>query len=91
MVHCAGGFVLCHRLRVIYSYAAVPDTLKKSILQQLHSHLGVHKILAKTKESFYWPGYELNVTNWVHEAQSARKETSHIQHSKLHLPFKKLS
>ena len=44
------------------------DTLKEEVLQQLHNesgYLGVHKTLAKTKERFYWPGYETDVSNWA--------------------------
>ena len=54
----------------------IPDTLKKSVLQQLHNqsgHLGVHKTLVKIKERFYWPGYETDVTNWVHECSECQK------------------
>lgn len=47
----------------------VPHCLQEEILHDLHGgvmggHLGAEKSLAKLKERFYWPGMQLDVTNW---------------------------
>lgn len=46
----------------------VPTSMRDNVMVQLHNqagHLGMHKTLEKVKEWFYWPGYELDVENWV--------------------------
>eukprot|EP00731_Ephydatia_muelleri_P019398 Em0012g223a len=46
------------------------------ILEKLHSesgHLGVQRTTEKVKERFYWPGYKMDIQNWVQECQQCQK------------------
>ena len=36
-------------------------------------HLGVQRTTEKVKERFYWPGYEMDIQNWVQECQQCQK------------------
>ena len=52
----------------------VPLSMRHTILQQLHDsggHFGVAKTLNKVKERFYWPGYEVDVEQWVSHIRGA--------------------
>ena len=63
--------VLCRMFRSSSSspgnlQVAIPDTLKSTVLQQLHNqsgHLGSRKTLQKIQERYYWPGYESDTKN----------------------------
>lgn len=98
--------VLCRMFRSSSSspgnlQVVVPDTLKSTVLQQLHNqsgHLGSRKTLQKIQERYYWPGYESDTNIWVkecrecqwrnppHVTQQAPLESIVSQH-----PFEKLS
>ena len=54
----------------------VPKGHVKIILEKLHNesgHLGVQRTTEKVKERFYWPGYEMDIQNWVQECQQCQK------------------
>ena len=54
----------------------VPTSMRDKVLTQPHNqvdHLGIHKTLEKVIEWFYWPGYDLDVENWVCSCQSCQK------------------
>ena len=75
--------ILCRKYRsqlgVEVSQLVVPRGLNSAILKQLHDrggHLGVSKTLAKVKERYYWPGYEVDVEKWVRECQPCQRRNS---------------
>ncbi len=76
----------------------LPSTQKDAVLQQLHNqagHLGFKKTM---EERFYWPGYELDVEQWVRECQQCQQRNPPQPQAKAPLgtikssqPFEKLS
>lgn len=73
--------LLCRKFRAscsdsVRTQLVVPESHVKIILEQLHNesgHLGVQRTTEKVKERFYWPGYEMDIQNWVQECQQCQK------------------
>ena len=73
--------LLCHKFRAscsdsVCTQLVVPKGHVKIILEKLHNesgHLGVQRTTEKVKERFYWPGYEMDIQNWVQECQQCQK------------------
>ena len=57
----------------------IPVSMRDAVLQQLHDaggHLGVARTLSKVKERFYWPGYEVDVEQWVKRCEPCQRRNS---------------
>ncbi|KAL5457023.1 hypothetical protein EMCRGX_G034258 [Ephydatia muelleri] len=75
--------LLCCKFRAscsdsVCTQLVVPKGHVKIILENLHNesgHLGVQRTTEKVKERFYWPGYEMDIQNWVQECQQCQKHT----------------
>eukprot|EP00731_Ephydatia_muelleri_P037182 Em0411g3a len=73
--------LLCRKFRAscsdsVCTQLVVPKGHVKIILEKLHNesgHLGVQRTTEKVKERFYWPGYEMDIQNWVQECQQCQK------------------
>ncbi|KAL5516223.1 hypothetical protein EMCRGX_G001504 [Ephydatia muelleri] len=73
--------LLCRKFRAscsdsVCTQLVVPKGHVKIILENLHNesgHLGVQRTTEKVKECFYWPGYEMDIQNWVQECQQCQK------------------
>eukprot|EP00731_Ephydatia_muelleri_P033860 Em0040g10a len=73
--------LLCRKFRAscsdsVCTQLVVPKGHVKIILENLHNesgHLGVQRTTEKVKERFYWPGYEMDIQNWVQECQQCQK------------------
>ena len=73
--------LLCRKFRAscsdsVCTQLVVPKGHVKIILEKMHNesgHLGVQRTTEKVKERFYWPGYEMDIQNWVQECQQCQK------------------
>ena len=70
------GLLYCHFCQIstlsTKTQLINPDSMKDTVLQQLHDqagHLGISKTTAKVKACFYSPGYEQGVQNWISSCQ----------------------
>ncbi|CAC5418613.1 unnamed protein product [Mytilus coruscus] len=57
-------------LNVVKLQAAIPMSERKQVLQYCHEtkyagHLGMHKTLEKIRRSYYWPGFQSDVREYV--------------------------
>ena len=75
-----------------------PNSLRETVLKQLHDNSGHHGSLAKVKERFYWPGYESEVERYVRECGQCQKRNHPQPQPKAPLgtikashPFEKIS
>ena len=72
---------LCRKFRAscsdsVCTQLVVPKGHVKIILEKLHNesgHFGLQRTTEKVKERFYWPGYEMDIQNWVQECQQCQK------------------
>ena len=98
--------LLCRKFRESSSTSAttqlvIPRDVKDVVLWQLHDqagHLGIHRTVELVKERFYWPGYESDIENWVHECQQCQQRNppqplpqAPLDTIKAIRPFEKLS
>ena len=74
------GLLYCHFCRTstlpTKTQLIIPDSMKDTMLQQLHDqagHLGISKTTEKVKARFYWPGYEQDIQNWISSCQQCQK------------------
>lgn len=52
----------------------VPKAMRKYIITKLHeTHIGTNKILRKSKQIFYWPGMESDITNFISACETCIK------------------
>ena len=80
--------LLCRKFRAscsdsVCTQLVVPKGHVKIILENLHNesgHLGVQRTTEKVKERFYWPGYEMDIQNWVQDCQQCQKRNPSQPH-----------
>lgn len=60
----------------------LPRSLVPGVLSMLHNtstggHLGIHKLQAKVKDRFYWPGWFGDVKKWCRECHDCASRKAH--------------
>ena len=53
----------------------IPQVLRDTVIKETHGlgHLGIRKTLDVIKSTFYWPGYEADVDNWIKQCSECQR------------------
>ncbi|CAC5399391.1 unnamed protein product [Mytilus coruscus] len=67
--------------KIVKMQAIIPLSERKKVLQFSHddkcsAHLGIHKTLAKIRQSYYWPGLQNDVRTYINECDKCAKRKS---------------
>ncbi|CAG2224639.1 unnamed protein product [Mytilus edulis] len=67
--------------KIVKIQAIIPLSERKKVLQFSHddkcsAHLGIHKTLAKIRQSYYWPGLQNDVRTYVNGCDKCAKRKS---------------
>ncbi|CAG2213150.1 unnamed protein product [Mytilus edulis] len=67
--------------KIVKMQAIIPLSERKKVLQFSHddkcsAHLGIHKTLAKIRQSYYWPGLQNDVRTYVNGCDKCAKRKS---------------
>ena len=92
---------VCSTTHISHIQVVVPAILRDSVLNHLHNssgHFGVKRTTALVKDGFYWPGYEADITQWIHSCNLCkhRQPSTRTSHAPLGVieattPFEYLS
>ncbi|VDI64717.1 Hypothetical predicted protein [Mytilus galloprovincialis] len=67
--------------KIVKMQAIIPLSERKKVLQFSHddkcsAHLGIHKTLAKIRQSYYWPGLQNDVRTYINGCDKCAKRKS---------------
>ena len=77
--------ILCRKFeprsgRLAYLHQIVPPSLVTEVIKSLHNsltagHLGAYKTLEKTRQRYYWPGFETDVKHHILRCDKCQKRS----------------